>query len=341
MVITSWEGHRWNKKKVPLTASEISNLWTSYQANSMSICVLKYFSATAQDLDIKSVIEFALGVAEKQYHDVKEIFRSEGVAIPLGFTEDDVDVNAPRLLSDAFALEYVKHMASIGMMTYSAALYISTRADVRECFHTAMISTIELDKKSTEVLLDKGIYMRPPYINLPEKVDFVKDQSFLSGWFGERRPITGLEITNLFINMITNSLGKALIMGFSQVVQSKDIRKYLIRGKQISTKQLSVFGSILKDEDVDTPRSWESHVTDSTIPPFSDKLMLFHVVSLIASGIGNYGVALSTSPRKDIAAHYARLLSEIALYAEDGANLMIKHGWMEEPPRAADRKALV
>ena len=32
--------------------------------------------------------------------------------------------------------------------------------------------------------------------------------------------------------------------------------------------------------------------------------------------------------------------AEIALYAEDGANLLIHHGWFEEPPQATDRHAL-
>jgi len=327
--------------KKPMTALELSNLWTSFQSNSLGICVLKYFSAKAEDQEIKSVIDLALSEAQKQYNQLKDLFQSEGFVIPIGFTESDVDVNAPRLMTDMFALEYVKHMGVIGLMTYTVALYSSSNPGVREFYSYSLSASIKIDQRSTEVLLKKGIFIQPPYISIPEKVDFVKDQSFLTGWLGERRPITGLEITNIFINMITNSLGKALIQGFSQVVQSKDVRKYFIRGKQIASKHLSVFGSILKDEDIDIPRSWDSHVSDTTISPFSDKLMLSHVLSLIAFGISNYGVALSTSPRRDIATHYQRLLQEILLYAEDGANLMIKHGWMEEPPRAADRDALV
>ncbi|WP_462413724.1 hypothetical protein [Neobacillus sp. Marseille-QA0830] len=29
------------------------------------------------------------------------------------------------------------------------------------------------------------------------------------------------------------------------------------------------------------------------------------------------------------------------MYAEDGANIMIKHGWLEEPPQADDREELM
>ena len=35
------------------------------------------------------------------------------------------------------------------------------------------------------------------------------------------------------------------------------------------------------------------------------------------------------------------LIPEVSLYAEDGANIMIKHGWMEEPPQADDRNELI
>ena len=74
--------------------------------------------------------------------------------------------------------------------------------------------------------------------------------------------------------------------------------------------------------------------------PFSDKLMVYHIALLNITGLGNYGMAISTSTRRDLIKEYMRLSGEIGLYAEDGANLMIKHGWMEEPPQAVDREKL-
>jgi hypothetical protein len=83
-----------------------------------------------------------------------------------------------------------------------------------------------------------------------------------------------------------------------------------------------------------------SEVTNSTVSPFSDKLMMFHIAGLIASGIAQYGISISVSPRRDIGVMYTRLMAEIAKYSEDGANIMINNGWMEEPPKAADRDEL-
>ena len=59
-----------------------------------------------------------------------------------------------------------------------------------------------------------------------------------------------------------------------------------------------------------------------------------------AGGIGNYGASLAASLRLDLATDYARLLTEVGLYAEDGANLLIDNGWLEEPPQTPNKTAL-
>ncbi|MEK3887498.1 DUF3231 family protein [Bacillus sp. FSL K6-3431] len=40
---------------------------------------------------------------------------------------------------------------------------------------------------------------------------------------------------------------------------------------------------------------------------------------------------------QDLGLVYTRLMAKIAKYAEEGANIMIDNGWMEEPPKAANR----
>ncbi|WP_445661507.1 DUF3231 family protein [Bacillus sp. FSL K6-3431] len=62
----------------------------------------------------------------------------------------------------------------------------------------------------------------------PEQVDFVKKQPFLNGWLGDRRPLLGIEIANLVYKAERNTLGEALITGFSQVVKSKEVRQFML-----------------------------------------------------------------------------------------------------------------
>ena len=190
-------------------------------------------------------------------------------------------------------------------------------------------------------MLKQGIYVRSPYLSTPDKVDFVERQHFLAGFFGKKRSITSVETTHLFLNVQTNAIGKALITGFAQIAQHDDVRQFLVRGKQISQKHVDIFSGFLKKEDLPALMSWDSAVSDTTTRVFLDKLMMFHISAMIAAGIGNYGMALAASPRRDLGLKYASLIPEISLYAEDGANIMIKHKWMEEPPQADDRGQLI
>ncbi|WP_342731523.1 DUF3231 family protein [Salinibacillus kushneri] len=162
----------------------------------------------------------------------------------------------------------------------------------------------------------------------------------MTGYFGERRPLLGLEISNLYANFQRNALGVATMIGFSQVASRKDVRQFLIRGKDIAQKHCEIFGSILREDNLDVPSTWDTEVTDSTTYTYSDKLMMYYSTTLIALSVGYYGASMSMSPRRDIGIMYGRLSQEILKYAEDGANIMIKHGWMEEPPRALDRDEL-
>ncbi|MEC2073260.1 DUF3231 family protein [Alkalihalophilus marmarensis] len=68
--------------------------------------------------------------------------------------------------------------------------------------------------------------------------------------------------------------------------------------------------------------------------------MMFYVSSLNSLEIEFYGTAVSQSPRMDLGAMYNKMLMDVQLYAEEGANLMIKNKWLEQPPLAFDRKDL-
>lgn len=326
---------------VELTSPEIADLWTAYQADSMAICGIKYFLTHIDNDDIREVLEYALKLSEEHVQKVTEIFKEENYPVPQGFTEHDVNLNAPRLYTDKLYLIYILNMGKYGLETYSLALSLSERSDVIQYFTTCLNETEKLHNWAKEVAKEKGILTRAPHIPKPEQIDFVKDHSFLAGYIGEQRPLLGVEIGSLVYNAKRNALGQAIITGFSQVAQDKKVRKYLEKGREISGKHLEIFSSLLNQDYLSQgTMNLTSEVTDSTVSPFSDKLMMFHITTLIASGIGQYGRAMSTSPRHDIGVKYSRLIAEIAKYSNEGAKIMIDNGWMERPPEAADRKDL-
>jgi hypothetical protein len=323
-----------------LNSAEIANLWTTYQSNTMIICGVKYFLRTVEDKDIRAVLDYTLDFSKKRVQTITEIFHAEHYPVPIGFTDQDVNTEAPPLFSDTMILVYLLNMGRLELTGQSMMFSLSARNDVAVFYSECLSQSKELADRSRKLALQKGIFVRAPYLPTPEQVDFVKKQSFLTGWFGDRRPLLGIEIANLVYNAERNTLGEALITGFSQIAKSKEVRQYMVRGREISAKHSEVFSSVLHEEHLSSTKNLTSEVTDSTISPFSDKLMMFHVAGLVASGIGQYGAAVSTSPRRDLGTMYTRLMAEITKYSEDGANIMIDSGWLEQPPTAADRDEL-
>lgn len=330
------------RHNIRLTSSEITQLWAAYMNDSLAVCVLEYFVNKVEDTEIHRVLEYALELSSAHIKKISKILQSENYPIPIGFDqEQDVDVNAPRLYSDTFFLTFIRQMGQLGMNAYSLAVSLSTRDDVYDYFSECLSESNKLHKMACKVLLSKGLYIRPPYLPTPDKADFVQKQKFLTGWFGERRPITGIEIAHLFANTQRNALGIATLLGFAQTAKSKEVKQYMVRGSEISSKHVEVFSSILRENDLSAPMTWNTNVMDSTTYVFSDKLMMFQVAALNGIGIGYYGAGMGTSLRRDLGAHYARLIAEVGLYAEDGTNMMINNGWLERPPQATDREELI
>lgn len=202
------------------------------------------------------------------------------------------------------------------------------------------LSHLPLLKKISDVLLSKGLYVRSPYIPIPQNIDFVKKQSFLNGFFGDRRPLHAMEISMLHANIQFISGKKELLIGFSQVAKTKELKEFFVRGIGIIIKELDLYGEFLEDDDLSLAAPWVNDVSESKISPFSDKLMLFKITSLSAAKLRLFGDSLSVSNRHDLIAAYSRLVVETANYVEDGTNILIEHGWLEQMPLAANRSEL-
>jgi hypothetical protein len=334
------ENKHTTQHNIRLTSSEIGTLWTTYVNDSMSTCVLSYFVNKVEDREISLVLEYALSLSKKHLERVTEILNHENHPVPIGFTEEDVNVNAPRLYSDVFFLNYIKLFSRLGLSYYGFLLHMVSRSDLRDFIAECIASSTALSEKADNVLLEKGVYIRPPYIPVPESAEFIQKQSFLNGFFGDKRPLNAVEITNIFANIMTNSLGKAAIIGFSQVAKTPAVKKYALRGADIAEKHVEVLSSKLRKEDIPAPTSYESDVMDSTASPFSEKLIMYHISALSQASQMSYGLAMGTCLRRDLGLDIARLMAEISKYAEDGAEIMIDHEWLEKIPGAVERRVL-
>ncbi|MGY4690398.1 DUF3231 family protein [Salibacterium sp. K-3] len=330
-----------SERNISLTSAEISQLWITYMNDSAAICHLECEVNTVEDDEINELLQYALKVSQSQVRTITQLFNNENYPVPHGFNvSEDADVTAPRLFSDTYFLNSLNQLGKLGVNNYGISLSLAVREDIYHFFSTCLAESDKIIKWSNDLLLSRGLYIRSPYLPKPKTLDYVKDKSFLTGYFGERRPLTGMEISNLYANFQRNALGSATMMGYSQVAQNKEVVQYLKKGKEIAQKHCEIFESYLKENDLPSPMMLDSEVTDSTAYTFSDKKMMFYCSTLTAISLGYYGTSMSMSPRRDIGVMYSRLMAEIAKFADSGARIIIKHGWMEEPPRAADRDEL-
>lgn len=178
--------------KIPLVSSEIAGLWNSYMADSMAVCVLKFFVNRVEDEETRSILQETLDLSSQHIQGLENFFNLAGLPIPEGFTDKDVNINAPRLFTDEFYLSYLCGMSRAEMLSY----------------------------------------------------------------------------------------------------------------------------------------------TDSTVAPFSEKLMMHHIVAAGFISVSNDGLALAESLRSDLSTTYLRFLTEAMAYSKDGADIMIHNKWFEQPPQA-------
>jgi hypothetical protein len=150
-----------------------------------------------EDPDIRSVLEYALDLEKKHIEVVTDIFKEEKIPIPTGFTEKDVNLNTPRLYPDTFMLYYIQNMGASGINSYSVALPNVARKDIREFYTSCISSSAEIYNRASNILQEKGLFIRSPYIPYPSQGKFVHKQHFLAGWMGDQRPLTTIEISFL------------------------------------------------------------------------------------------------------------------------------------------------
>ncbi len=324
--------------KIDLTTPEMTALWTTYIQNTAIICFYQHFITYIQDAEIKPIVEEALQLTNNYINEIKDILIKDNFPIPKGFSEKDVNPSAPPLFTDLFSLSFVYRVGQMNVEYYAKTLTKVARSDVVQFLDNALSTTTQLYKKSLHLMLSKGIYDRPPKIPYPHKVEYIeKDPSLLQSLFGEKRSMNSMELGEIFYTIERNCIGLLLLFGLIQVTKDKEIKDYLIRGKQLAEKQIEIFNKVLKDEGHigNIPVSME--VTDSTESPFSNRLILFIISTTTTIGIQLLGYSMSVTLRKDITIHYVQLILEIMKYGEKGLDLLINRGWMEKPPQSINR----
>ena len=327
--------------KIPLISSEITGLWESYMSDTMLVCVLEYYLSQVEDEQTRAILQQTFDLSTQNIQVITNLLNEEQLPIPDGFTDKDVNINAPRLFTDAFYLHYLGFMSRVAMNNYTLILNQIARSDIRGFFSKRIYEYIDLYNNSADLRLSKGIYIRAPRVEVPKDIQYIKGQSFMYDWFGEKRPLLTVEITHIFSVIYGNIVGTAITTAFGQVSKEKINSKYFFKGGEISTKQIDELTAILTKENIPIPSSSDSYLTGSTVAPFSEKLMLNHTIVLASSGISRLGSAIANTMRSDISLKYIKFTAEDMKYSKDGSDILIDNGWFEQPPQAIKHQNLV
>ncbi|THE10356.1 DUF3231 family protein [Bacillus timonensis] len=323
-----------------LTAAEVSALWLQYMGDSMAICVYKYFLNIVENKEIKSILESSLQLAESHITKIDKFLKSDNYKTPIGFTESDVNVNAPRLFSDQFLLFYSYIMTIHGLTAYSLAITNTERKDIQNYFFECTESSKDLFQKIVELAKNEPKFTSVPTIPSPKESAFIESPGFVSNLIGDKRPLNSSEVSTLFFNSTKTGFIKSLSLAFSQVARSEEVRTFMVKNVKLAGKDAESFDLILQQDHLPIPEKWDAEVTDSTISPFSDKLIMFHAGFLVNAALSYYGASLGSSFRSDIIVNYSKVFTHAMEAGAFSYHIMVKHGWLEKQPEAIDRKTL-
>ena len=324
---------------VGLTSTEISNIWTAYLKNSMEQKFFEYFLSTTEDDDVAKVIKKFLIQLKKSTNELKKLFDSENLVIPLGFTDEDTCLDASRVFSDIFILYFCYDLTLLSMSTYPSALSDSTRKDARNYFAMSLEFSIRIQDEIVNLMLSKGVYKRPPHVAIENTVDFVEGKSYLSGILGEPRPFNVAEIANLSRIIHRAQFSKMVFVAFSKIATSNEAKGYFGKGRDEIQKVLDLLQEALEKENIPISGSGDYRIFDVERAPFSDKLMLYFIITCL----GLFCVtmlcqAMTSCLRSDIIVKLSKVMSDMMPYYRDGLKLAIKEGWLEKPPQTIDRR---
>ncbi len=323
-----------------LNTAEIAILWDTYMHYSLLTCIFKYFEkvvADNNDNEVLSLMSYALQSFDTRLNWITDVFNREGLTVPVGFSVEDVNLNAPQLYSHSYHLYYLRNMIRLAFNTHAVNIDMSSRPDVRDFYNEIITTILEINKKTTNLMLARGILAKHPLIVVSDEPDLIRQPRFLAGFIRKRQPLLAREIAHLYHIALINHVGRVLLAGFGQVAKSDRVRAYIKKGVKIAGGIIDTMASILKEDNI-PPLPADTITTDSKISPFSDKLMMFHVKLLSFSGLSTYAFAMASSMRHDLHQKFVLILAKERMFAEEGINIMVENGWLEEPPQAVTNK---
>ncbi|PGY09051.1 DUF3231 family protein [Bacillus sp. AFS031507] len=327
----------------PISAPEVGTLWLTYIEKTLIMRMLEYFIEKSDDQEARNIMGGLWQELNYFVVQMEEIFTNQKMAKPVGYTKENVNVEAPKLFDNGFDIMLVRILKEVSMGMYTINMNMAYNDKVIQIYEGLTSVTQKFYKLSTLYLLEKGILTLPPKVTMPKTTEFIRSKKYMQGFkpFGDKRTLNDMELGIIHHGIETNNIGMQLITGFAQCAVNKDVKQYFVKGIELCKKQIKTFEEMLLESNVHFSATSGSTVTTSTMAPFSDNLMM-HCVYLL-NGFGLVGGSFGTffSLRNDISIKFSLIAKDIYFYGQEGIEIKIKHGWFEEPPQMEDRAQII
>jgi hypothetical protein len=329
--------------KKSMSSSELAVLWITYLEKTLILRFLEYFIEKSDDQEAKNIMGGLWQDLDFYVTKITVILKNEGAHVPVGFVKEDVNLEAPKLYDNGFDIMFLRILKEISMAMYTLAMNMSYREDIMEIFEGLTQVTQKTYKTATLYLLKRGILTLPPKVTMPKTSEFVESESYLKGLnpLINKRALNTIELGNLHHGIETNMVGLQLITGFAQCAKNKEVKQFFEKGMELSKKQIETFTEILLESDIQLSGTSGSTVTNSTISPFSEKLMMYCVYFLNGFGVVGMSFGSIFSLRYDLVMKQAFIVKNIFMYTNEAVKIMIKNNWFEEPPQMEDRDQII
>lgn len=318
-----------------MNSTELGSLWLTYNKKTLILRMLEYFIEKADDKEAKNLMAGLWEQLHPKVIEIKSMFEYEGAACPEGFTKEDVNLEAPKLWENGFDIMLSRVLKEISTGLYALHLTISYREDIVNFYKQLTEITETYYNLFTQYLLNKSLLSRPNYVNMPKSIGFITDKQYMKGTniLGHKRPLNTIEYGVLYRAFESSITGMQLLKGFAQCAKDKEVQKYFTKGMELSKEILKEDGDILLQNNIQPPATPGGTVTNSTIAPFSDRLMMFCNYLLGGMNLGGQGFSGALLWRNDLIPKTVIQAKDVFDYTREGVILMMSKGWLEEPPK--------
>ncbi|WP_226529026.1 DUF3231 family protein [Metabacillus niabensis] len=312
-----------------MNVNELGFLWYLKSSSNMMKFLLKYLCDTAEDTNLRNILNEVYEISTYQEHEATQLLSEEGYKDTPFFKDDDLYNSTAKLFSDQLIIEILKHITSNGMQALTAQYVELTDYKVKNFYKKLLDDIIQLDFSLLKLLNDKNLLQDNSFSY--KKADD-RDGKLFKVAATQQRPLNAVELATMFGSLQCNNVGVALCIGFSEVAEDMDTKKFILEGSKLAFYQSAFLTDIYRENGIPTTTGLEAHVNKVKESPFSDKLMANLILFLNPVSIRNLQNAVVSSYKNDHIESLKELIRMVEDYSEKGLKLLIRKNWFNEPP---------